>query len=447
MGIQAATGRLDPVHDQREVIASGVRPMMKHGAVYWTLFGLLGATVLWGAYAYVYQLINGLGVTGLNNQVMWGVYTVDLVTFIGLSYGGALVSAILRLTSAEWRTPITRIAEAVALVTLVVGSLFPLVHIGRPERAWEMIIHPQLSSPLVWDMVAITTYLLATIIFLYLPMIPDLAVYRDRADLKVGPIRKKIARVLSVAWHGLPAQRRRLGLAISVVSILIIPVAVSVHSVLAWAFSVTSRPGWNSTLFAPYFVMAALYSGVALVIVVVAAYRKVYHLEKYIGKRHFENLGFIMITLGATYLYFTFSELLTEGYVGKEDSVPVMQLLLTGKYSYFFWFFVVGGIILPILLVAFRATRKTWGVTTAAVLAVVAMWIKRFLIVIPPLAHPLIGEQIANYTPSWVEISITLGATAAVPLLLIVFFRFFPVLPVTEMVEEIEHQEGGENVA
>lgn len=295
----------------------------------------------------------------------------------------------------------------------------------------------------MWDVVAIFTYLTATAVFLYLPMIPDLAIYRDRTDLPVGSVRRRVLEVLSLGWRGLPAQKRTLTWGIGIISVLIIPLAVSVHSVLAWAFSLTSRPGWHSTIFGPYFVIAALYSGVALVIVVVAAYRKAYRLEKHIGELQFRNLGFIMLTLGVTYLYFTFAELLTEGYVAKSKTVPFLESILLGEYAPWFWLVIGGGLVLPSLLVALPWTRRIWGITTAAVLVVVGMWLKRLLIVVPPLAHPVVGKTVGSYQPTWVELSITLGATAAIPLLLMIFFRFFPVLPVWEMQEEAAHK-GGE---
>lgn len=414
---------------------AATRPMRGAGWRFWLLAAPLAAIVGLGLIAYGYQLLNGLGVTGLNDDVFWGVYTANLVAFIGISYGGAVVSAILRLTQASWRTPIARMAETMALVSLAIGALFPIIHIGRPERIWEFFVSPNISSPLVWDMAAISTYLIATLIFLYLPLIPDIAICRDRLGAAAGRWRMKIYSMLSLGWRGLPEQRQLLGWGMAVMAIAIIPLAVTVHSVLAWAFSVTTRAGWHSSIFGPYFVVAALLSGVATVILVVAAFRKAYHLERYITERQIVYLAYIMLALGLAYLYFTFAEFLTEGYVLDESTAPFMEALLLKNFAPLFWLFVIVGGGIPTLLVALPWTRTVRGIVVASALAVAGMWIKRFLIVVPPLAQPLIGSETLPYSPTWVEGAVTLGAAAAIPLFLMLFFRVFPVLSIYEMEE------------
>jgi len=420
---------------------AALRPLGRAGWVCWLLVGGLGTLVALGVVAYVYQLRNGLGVTGMSDRVFWGVYTANFVAFIGISYGGAVISAILRLTGASWRAPITRLAEAMAVVSLAVGALFPIIHLGRPDRAWEMIIHGRLASPLVWDMLAIATYLTATVIFLYLPLIPDIAVCRDKIGDSAGFLRRRLYSLLALGWRGLPQQRRLLAWGTTVMAIMIIPIAISVHSVLAFAFSVTSRAGWHSTIFGPYFVVAALFSGVATVILVVVAFRRAYHLEAHIGEKHIRYLSFIMLALGLLYLYFTFSEFLTEGYALNEETQVLYETLLLKNYAPLFWLFIVGGLIVPLALVALPRTRTIPGITIAAALAVGGMWLKRFLIVVPPLARPLAGSDAAAYNPSWAEAAITIGAAAAIPLMIMLFVRFFPILSIWEMEEAAEEPE------
>jgi Ni/Fe-hydrogenase subunit HybB-like protein len=422
--------------NHEDVTEAALRPMGPPGRGFWILAGLLALPVAIGAAAYVYQLINGLGVTGLSDEVFWGVYTSNLVTFIGFSYGGAVVSAILRITHAQWRSPITRLAEATALVTLLIGASFAIIHLGHPERIWRFFIYSRVSSPIVWDSIAISTYLVGTVIFLYILLIPDLAVVRDRVDAKVGSLTRRLSKLLAFGWRGLPEQRQRLQWGITVMSILIIPLAVGVHSVLSWAFAVTSRTGWHSSIFGPYFVVAALFSGVATVILVVAGFRKGYHLERFIGEKQIRYLGYIMLTLGLLYLYFTFAEFLTEGYTSFEETVPVLEALLLDRYAPLFWFWVIATGILPMALVAVPTTRTVPGIVAAAALVVAGMWLKRFLIVVPTLASPLVtGGEWASYRPSWVEAEITIGAAAAIPLMLMFFFRLFPVLSILEMEE------------
>lgn len=421
--------------DLRDLREAAVRPIVQPGRRSRQLIVVLGAIVLAGLVAYGYQLWHGLGVTGLNNNVFWGFYFTDFIAFIGISYGGAIVSAVLRLTGSAWRAPITRLAEAMALVSLLIGASFAMVDLGRPERIWEFLVSPNFGSPVVWDLMAISTYLLATLLFFYLPLIPDLALCQDSLGSKLNGWRRKLYGVLSLGWRDLPQQRQRLAFGVGIISIAIIPLAVSVHSVMAWAFSVTSRTGWHSTIFGPYYVVAALFSGVAAVILVTAAFRKAYHLEKYIGEKQIRYLGYLMLALGLTYLYFTFSEFLTEGYVLSEESVPLLDSLLLHGYAPLFWFFVVAAGVVPVLLVAIPRWRTSRSIIVAATLAVAGMWVKRFLIIVPTLRQAVLPSATLSYSPTWVEVSITLGALAAIPLLLILIFRIFPVISVYEMEE------------
>ena len=410
------------------------RPLARASRRFWLLAAGLAVLVLWGVVAYVVQLIEGLGAAGYDDKSFWGIYEANLVSFIAVSYGGALVSAILRLTQARWRAPITRLAEGMAVFSLLVGMTFALVHLGRPERIWRLVVDPNPSSPIFWDFVVVMTYLVATLIFLYLPLIPDLAILRDRPSARTRRW-TSLYKSLSLGWQELPEQRHLLDQGVTTIAILIIPLAVFVHSVLSWAFAFTGRPGWDSTIFAPYFVVAALYSGVGMVILVVAGFRKGYHLEAQIGLKQFRYLGYLLLTLDVTYLYFTFTDMLTEGYVQNEATVPVLESLLVGQYAPFFWAFVIGSGVLPLLLVVIPRTRTVVGIVTASSLVVAGMWLKRLLIVVPVATEPLIAGGWGSFTPTWVAAGVTVGAAAAIPLLLMLFFKLFPVLSIDEMLE------------
>ena len=409
-------------------------PIGRGDRKFWIAVVVLGALVAAGIYAWVYQIQRGLWVTGLNQKVSWGFYIINCVFFIGMSYGGAMTSAILRLTNAKWRAPLTRLAEATAVAALLVGALYPIIDMGRPDRFVNILLYAQVGSPVVWDVVAISTYLVASLVFLYLPLIPDLATTRD--SLRMSRL-QRIYRILALGWRGTPGQERSLARGIGVMAVLIIPLAVSVHSVLAWLFAVTARSGWHSTIFAPLFVLAAMLSGVAAVILVIAAFRKVYGLQEFITAKHFRYLSYLLVALGAGYLYFMISEYLTEGYLLDQATAPLLESIFIGSYAPAFWGFTTIGLIFPLLLAAVPGRYTIGRACAASGLVIAGMWLKRFLIVVPGMAEPVMPWDWGRYAPSWVEVTITIGSAAAIPLILIIFFRFFPVMSVHEL-EEVE---------
>lgn len=415
-----------------------LRPLLGTGRGYYALVGGLLLLVAWGLFAYSRQLTDGLVVTGMRDKVSWGLYITNFVFFIGISHAGTLISAILRLTHAEWRRPITRMAEVITVVALMTGALFPIFDLGRPDRIPNLIMHGRLGSPIVWDLISIGTYLTGSVIYLYLPMIPDLAMCRDRLKGSTQRFKAGLYRILALGWKNSAEQRRRLDIALAVMMVLIIPIAISVHTVVSWIFAMTMRSGWNSTVFGPYFVVGAIFSGVAAIITVMWIFRKVYHLEAYITEKHFRYLGFLLIALDLIYMYFTLAEYLTTGYKLELGDKALLEELMTGRYAAFFWAFVVSGMILPALLVAFPKTRTVQGIFLASVLVNVGMWLKRFVIVIPSMALPLMPYEWGVYWPTWVEISITIGSLAWFALIFALFAKFFPIISVWEVEEGAE---------
>src|SRR5690242_15754171 len=236
-------------------------------------FIVLAAVCAWGLIAFIHQLRIGLAATAMGNYFSWGVYIINFVFFIGISHAGTLVSAILRVTGAEWRRPITRMAEGITVFALMIGAPMIIVDMGRPDRLLNVIIHGRLQSPILWDVCSVTTYLSGSLMYLYLPMIPDLAVLRDHPG-NFAPWRRWLYRKLSIGWTGTPDQWRRLERAISVMAVVIIPVAISVHTVVSWIFGMTLRAGWHSTIFGPYFVVGAIFSGIAALITAMAMFTK-----------------------------------------------------------------------------------------------------------------------------------------------------------------------------
>lgn len=426
------SGEIDTTNWARDVRSAALDPITRRPGLAWKLsVATLSLIVLAGIVAWIYQLKYGLGIAGYNDQAFWAVYIADVIAFIGVSYGGAVISSILRLTGQSWRAPLTRLAEGTALVTVIIGAAFILPHLGRPERFWEILVFINTSSPLFWDFIAIGTYILATAIFFYLPLIPDLAIANKILGKANHPLRFRIYKAMSLNWLGTQRQRSLLHGVMGLIALIIIPLAVSVHSVLSWAFALTSRPGWMESVFPPYFVIAALYSGTALVIVVASAFRSGYHLERFITKQHLVRLGYILSALGLVYLYLTLADLLSEGYTG--ITTGWIRETIVGRYAVPFWFYMFAGELLPIFLVAFRKTRNIKGMTIASVGVVVALWVKRIVIVLPPATQPLLGGHWGSYHFTWVSITVTLAGVAAIPLGLMLLFRFLPILSIDEM--------------
>ena len=416
---------------------ASLRSFGKPSRLWWLTIIALAVVVAAGIAAWVLQLKGGMGVAGYNDHAFWAIYIADVVTFIGVSYGGAVVSAILRLTGATWRAPLTRLAEGTAVVTVLIGTALIVPHIANPIRLYELVTHPNLSAPVFWDFVAVMTYTFASIVFFALPLVPDMAVLHQGHKQSLGKRRSTLYAKVSRGWTGAPKQRAVLAGALGLVSIMIIPLAVSVHSVLSWAFASTGRPWWHESIWAPQFVVAALYSGVALVILVLAGFRRGYHLESLITPRHFVRLGFILATFAATYLYLTFADILPGAYVGEPGPGAVFTDLLVGRLAPWFWMFAIVGGLLPLLLVALPWTRNVAGMVIASCLVLPMMWLKRMLLVIGPATYDTITRTFGTYHFTWVPIAITLAAAAAVPLMLMLLFRVVPLLSIDE-IEEIQ---------
>jgi molybdopterin-containing oxidoreductase family membrane subunit len=377
----------------------------------------------------------------MRNVVIWGLYLVNFVFFIGISHAGTLISAILRVTNAGWRTPITRMAEMITVVAISIGALMPIIDMGRPDRVWHMFAYGRFQSPLVWDIVSIMSYLSGSLIYFYLPSIPDFALMRDRLGQGTSAFKRKLYTLLAIGWKNTPEQRRRLEKAIGIMALTIIPVAVSVHTVVSYVFSMTLRPGWDSTVFGIYFVIGAIFSGIASIIIVMAIFRKIYHFEEYITEKHFRNLGYLLLTSLLLYLYLTVGEYLTVGYKMQEFEKDLLNLLFVGSNAIWFWIFVVAGMAIPLALILWRKGPTVPRLVVAAVLVNIGMWLKRFVIVIPSLQVPLMPFDFGAYSPTWVELSITFGAFAAFILIFALVAKFIPLVSIWEVKEEAEKEE------
>jgi len=414
-------------------------PLRHSSRGFYALLAVLLALTGWGAFAYACQLWDGLGVTGLGRPVYWGVYLTNFVFFIGISHAGTLISAILRVTFANWRRSITRISEAVTVFALVCGVLQILIDMGRPDRILNVLFFGRYQSPFLWDFTCIGIYLLSSITYLYLPLIPDMARLRDKLT-DVAPWRRWLYRTLSLGWKGTPEQHRRLDKAITYMAIAIIPIAVSVHTVVSWVFGMTIQPMWHSTIFGPYFVVGAIFSGIATLFIAMTLTRRALRLEPWITAKQYNYLGILFVVMSAFWAYFTLSEYLTTYYGALMDEMPVANAKIFGEFKWAFWTMVLGNFLVPFAILTRRSGRTVVGTFIAALAVDLGMWLERFTIVAPSLTRPRLAFQWAIYQPTWVEISITIGSMALFALLFVLFFKVFPTISIWEVEEgeEIE---------
>jgi len=418
-------------------------PLKSHGFGFYLLVTSLVAIIGWGLYGFYLEYVYGLGLGGDRLPVAWGLNVVDFVYFIAISMAGTIISGILRLSKTTWRIPITRIAETITVAALPIGAIFPMLDLGMPQRSFNLLIFARLQSPIAWDSVAISTYLLASWLYFYMPLIPDLALCRDSLK-KISKLRGWLYTMASLGWSNTVEQQKRLNRSIKIMAILIVPLAVTVHSVLSWVFSVTLRVEWHSTIFPIFFVMGAVYSGLATILIVVYAFRRAYHLERYIEVKHILYLAYIFLAANLAMIYLTLSEYLAPAWASETLDTQYLTSIFTGAYAPYFWFMLVGGLLLPALIVSLPRTRTVGWIVVAAILANAGMWLERYIIVVPALAVPQLGVPYAvgSYTPSWEELSITAAGFAGFALLLIVLSRLVPMVSVWELSEAEE----GKNV-
>ena len=414
------------------------RPVIEtYGRKTWFWTAIFVAFILLGGYALYLQIVDGHKVTGMRDNVVWGLYIANFIFFIGISYAGAVISGILHILQVEWRKPIIRIAEMITVVATIIGPVFILLCVGRLDRLHHLFLYPRLQSPITWDVLAISTYFTGSVIFLYLALIKDFAIYRD-AKLNVPKWKQALYKFFAIGYRGTPSQKKHIRISTNLMAIMIVPLAIIVHSVLSWIFGMTLRPGWHSTIFGPYFVLAAIYSGTGVLIMAMWVYRRMYNLYDILTDKHFVYLGYIMMILGAAYGYFTFSEYLTDWFSSaKWDSEVIHKIFDPAQYGWFFLFSNFAGIIVPVAVVAIPATRKPGILAIASFFMVLALWVKRYLIIVPTLESPLLPMQdirpeYIKYTATWVEWALTGAGIATFFLLFTIISKFVTIIPISE---------------
>ncbi len=434
-------------HDERLLLAlrtdseinqAVLQPMLKTGKWFWMLVSVLGLIVAWGVYAWGYLINWGLGVTGKNRPVYWTLFITTFVFWVGISHAGTMISAVLRLLKADWRRPITRGAEAMTAFALMMAALYPLIHLGRVWKFYWMIPYPNnrfmwtnFQSPLIWDLVAIFTYLIGSSLYLYLALIPDMAMARDHVD----KWRYKLYRVLALGWRGTEGEWHKLHRALGIFSVAIIPIFLSVHSIVSWDFAVTVQPRWHSTIFAPYFVIGAIYSGLSALASILVMVRRGMHLQEFLRSEHFNALGKLVMVAGMAWVYFWFAGFIVDWYGNDPVVREMIHEEIAGHLAPFFYLQMSANVI-PIVLLVFKRVRTTPTLLLAATLLVnVGMYTERALIVIGSLQRNDLPFNWGSYRPTWVEISIVAMTFAGFALLYILFSRIIPFVPVWEIKE------------
>ncbi len=424
-----------------------LRPMLRTGKGYIATVGVLSVLVLWFFYSWYTQLTQGLGVTGMRDVPggsPWGIYMSTLIFWIGISHAGIAISASVRLMKLEEYRGIARMAELLTLFSLPMAGLTLMVDIGRPDRAINIIRFGRYQSPLIWDLTAITTYFFATLIYLYLSMRQDIAECAE-----VLPKRNRFYKFLSLGYENTEEEVERHNKALWWLAIAIVPIMVTVHTVISWVFGfMVARPGWYSAIFGIYFVIGAIVSGLAAVYMIAWLFRRVYGWEEYIPDKVLQGLAWALRNVLIFYIYLWIAEILTARYSGPSAELKVSEYVWTGPYAPIFWSMVLFTFAIPALILIrpmFNRTFNPMLAFIASILLNIGLWIKRVIIVIPSLLNPDLYSP-GSYTPTLTEISIMMGSVWIAILLYAIFLKFFPIVEL-EIEGEISVEEDGRKIA
>jgi molybdopterin-containing oxidoreductase family membrane subunit len=412
-------------------------------------FALTFAMVMMLTVAVAWLIIKGVGVWGINIPVGWGFAIVNFVWWIGIGHAGTLISAILFLLNQQWRTSINRFAEAMTLFAVACAGLFPLIHTGRPWMAYYMFpypstmyLWPQFRSPLIWDVFAVSTYGTVSLMFWFVGLIPDLATLRDRAVTKPMQI---IYGMLAMGWRGSARHWQRYQSAYLLLAGLATPLVLSVHTVVSFDFAIAIVPGWHTTIFPPYFVAGAIYSGFAMVLTIAIPLRKAYDLEDFITMRHLENMAKVMLATGLIVAYGYFYEYFMSIYSGNKFDLYLTQMRFHGPYSHFYYALILCNILTPQLL-WFRKVRTNVAALFVMSLVVnLGMWLERFVIVVISLTRDFMPSALGRFSATVWDYATFAGTIGLFTMLLFLFVRVLPAISIAEMRELVhETSEEGE---
>ena len=406
---------------------------------------LLISIMVAGMIAYADQVIRGLEVTNLNDYALWGIYISNFVFFIATSFIGSAAVAILRLTRNNWRTPLVRIAEIIALAAIIMAGITIIIDLGRPERALNTILYARFQSPITWDVIIIPTYIVASFLLLYFPLLPDLAILKEYYA-KTHPKLSKWYGKLSLNWKGSTAQKAIQNRSVQIIAVLILPLGLILQTIDAWLFSSTYRIGWNSTNFGPYFISGAFVTGIGTLVAGIYVVRQVKGLQEYITEDHFDKMGKLLALSCLIYLYFNANEYLMPAYMSTVNEAIHLETLFSGHYSSLFWFVTIGGLVVPIIILLFKKGRKPLPMFFIGLLVVIGAWWKRYIIITPTLLHPYlpiqgVPESWRDYFPSLHEWLITASNLATALIIFTLLVRYLPVVAIQRTMDETAEAE------
>ncbi len=429
-----------------------LKALSRPGKGWWALLALSVAGIGLFFTSWAIQIVKGIGVSGLSSPVGWGVYITTFVFWVGIAHSGTLISAILFLFRAPWRQSVYRMAEAMTVFAVMTAGLFPLIHVGRVWHAYWLIpypnsryLWPNFRSPLVWDVFAVTTYFTVSAVFFYLGTIPDMAAARDAAT----GWRKKFYKMTSLGWRGTDREWHHFSKAYIYLAALATPLVLSVHSVVSWDFAMGIVPGWHATIFAPYFVAGAIFSGVAMVITLAVPLRKIFGWQDYLTVKHFDALSKLILLTSMIVLYAYLTEFFMAWYSAEEPERGVFWNRLFGHYWWATWIMLVCNGLVPVLLWFRRVRHSISALFVISIFINIGMWFERFVIIVTSLSHEYEPFAWGVYRPSMVEMGILIGSFAWFGFWFLLFTRLLPAVAIAELKEVLplpyrpRPQEGG----
>ena len=419
-----------------------IRTLEPPSPAYFGWMAVVALILTAGILAWTWQIYAGMGAAGKRTPQMWAMYITTFVFWIGIGHAGTLISAILYLFRARWRTSIYRGAEAMTVFAVLTAGLFPLIHAGRMWFAYWLLpypnqryLWPNFRSPLVWDVFAISTYLTISVVFFCVGLLPDIAAIRDAST----GWRKKIYGVLSLGWEGTDRQWRHYRRAYGLFAALATPLVLSVHSVVSWDFAMALVPGWHSTLFAPFFVDGAIFSGFAMVLVLIIPMRYFWNLYAYITDKHLDAMGKLILVTSLVLSYFYICEAFTAWYSGDHFERASLFWKATKSYAWAFWLQYFCNSLVPLVLFWRRARTHTPTLYVVSILVLIGMWFERFNIIVPGLGHDFYPYTWGIYWPTVTDTMIVIGSFAWFFILFLGFIKVMPSVSIVEVKETLPH--------